>query len=206
MRIDEPREDGGRARRRASTAMIAATIDGSPSTTQDAVRFGSYEEQDPDHDRSHDAPGPPAGASRSQGYVARAVCTDRPDVPVAVRRKYRPTARTAPDRRLAAPATRALLYSGRPRNERDGPANQEVSDRACMAHRPSREATERPTTAIRRSVGGATRESCLLQTGLGLEAATPSVLAARLPLMRSLCRPPCLDAHGADSRFADGAR
>ena len=40
---------------------------------------------------------------------------------------------------------RALLYSGRPRHGRGRwPANQEVSDRASRAHRPSREATERP--------------------------------------------------------------
>ena len=90
------------------------------------------------------APGPRAGASRAQGYRSgpsrrtrrryrlRQV---RSDVPVAVRSS--PAGRC---RRPAAPCyTPAVL-------ERSGarPANQEVSDRACMAHRPSREATERP--------------------------------------------------------------
>ena len=50
----------------------------------------------------------------------------------------------AAHRLKAASGTLSLLYSGRPETERDAPRTQEVSDRASVAHRPSREATERP--------------------------------------------------------------
>src|SRR6478736_1748098 len=70
---------------------------------------------------------------------------DRPDVPATCCRKYG-RCRGAPRRGhvRGASGTLSLLYSGRPETERDAPRTQEVSDRASVAHRPSREATERP--------------------------------------------------------------
>ena len=63
----------------------------------------------------------------------------------AVRRKYRQTGADLSGllgRAATGDPGPAIL---RPSSKRAGwPANQEVSDRACMAHRPSREATERP--------------------------------------------------------------
>ena len=86
------------------------------------------------------APGPRAGASHRTGYVASGAASDRPDVPTLARQEVRLRgACSGPGRRPRRPA---IL---RPSSTRAGvPANQEVSDRAFMAHRSVREPLERP--------------------------------------------------------------
>ena len=134
----------------------------------------------------------------------------------AVRRKYRADwSRTSPDRSFGATGDPALLYSGRPRNERDGPRNQEVSDRACVAHRPSSEATERPDDSDppkrrRRQTGDVYPDP---DRGLGFFIGGAVDADARVGRLRQslthlqvrslLCSPPAFAStpHGADSRF-----
>ena len=158
------------------------------------------DEKDPEGDQGRQRQDPEQAhhSSKASGWGP----SDRgpQEVPVMHRRWYRSRARPAagPPSGLDGPA--ALLYSARPRPQRvPGPVNQEVSDRAWRAHRPPREATERPIDGDPPNVGGATREMSIrdqARSGAFFLAATdrPSGVVgsavAHAPWVRSLRAPP----------------
>ena len=154
--LDQPRQDGGGRGAPRVMAMRAATSDRLPSTTHGAVRFGVVHEEDPDHDRSHDAPGPPVGASRSKGYVGESCLPDRPDVPAAPAAGSTGRCHGAPrGNSFGAPRGPSACYtpavlkpSGTPREPR-----RSAIALAWRIGRPERRPSDQ-TKAIRRSVGG----------------------------------------------------
>ena len=142
----DPTDGPGDGRRQATpiaTAVTAATTDRGrrPRPTTRSIRDSSGRGSRPRPEPR--APGPPSRRITPKGYgVGRAPVGPTGRTADACRKYGRVVDNVAPTGRSGGPAP--LLYSGRPRPERVRPVNQEVSDRACMAHRPSREATERP--------------------------------------------------------------
>ena len=160
---------------------MAATTDRDPFTTHDAVRSGLVTNRVPTATGATSAR-TPSRRITLKGYVAERFpdgaggTSERPAGSTASR-----LGRGVVRRRLRGPRP-ALLYSGRPRNERAGPANQEVNDRACMAHRPSREASERPDD-------GDPPKRRRRETGESIRAPGPTGLGL---LVASCVRPPAL--------------
>ena len=137
--------------RRRSPRTTDATTRRVWASTSDPASSGIRQEQRPERERSREREdAEKAHHPRSVGVrrclQARAGGTDTGG-PVVRPPVVRPRPRA--DGRIASrPPVRirrgALLYSAGPHQQRPMPRDQEVSDRAFRAHRPSREATERP--------------------------------------------------------------
>ena len=195
-------------------AAMAATTERRPVIDPRRRSVGYREEEDPDRDR---------GRKRQDPEQAHHL----PRLPAALRRRTvggtgarRPVVRPPRGGRAASAAGGRLLYSGRPR-QRSGRGPRTRRSAIALGGRIGRP-VRRPsdqTTAIRRGVGGATRETSIQVPGpvggffVGADAcsgqrdrARPSAWCARAQasIGRRRWRPP--DAGDRDRRAAVGRR
>src|SRR6188508_3127459 len=125
-------------------AIRAATSDRLPSTTHGAVKLGSYTRRIPIMMGATIARTPSRRITLPR-LRGTATLPDRPDVPSALCRKYRRCHGAAPSGLMSgAPRDPSRCYTPAVLKPSGTPRTQEVSDRASVAHRPSRETTERP--------------------------------------------------------------